>query len=403
MAGALAFPNAYPHGQGPIIPPHVEDRCGSIAECCASHVSPIAPTMPVGGTSCRALLKPPARRIASAESRLLGAIRIGYVVASRHGDCMPGVDMTPRNTVLVAGSANLDFVVRAPRIPAPGETVLGGDFRTFPGGKGANQAVACARAGGARTRMLVALGADAFADPLEESLRSAGVDTRIVRVDDAATGVAFICLSADAENAITVAPGANARLRATDLPELSDVSHLLLQLESPLDAVLAWARAAHDAGVTVVLNAAPARLLPAELLAAVDVLIVNEGELRAVAGEGGIAAAIARLGGISVIVTLGARGSCAYARGEWLLQPAFEVDAIDTTGAGDTFCGVFVAASAQGHGFAEALQRAAAASALACTRLGAQAAVPDRAEVDALLVEGRPRSLDALRRHCGLE
>ncbi|QNP42217.1 ribokinase [Lysobacter terrestris] len=311
--------------------------------------------------------------------------------------------MTSRNTVLVAGSANLDFVVRAPHIPAPGETVLGGDFRTFPGGKGANQAVACARAGGARTRMLVALGVDAFANPLEESLRAAGVDARIVRVPDEATGVAFICLSADAENAITVAPGANSRLRAADLPELSGVSHLLLQLESPLDAVLAWARAARDAGVRVVLNAAPARPLSMELLATIDVLIVNEGELRAIAGEGGISAAVARLAGIDVIVTLGARGSCAHAQGEWLLQPAFEVEAIDTTGAGDTFCGVFVAALAQGHEFADALRRASAASALACTRLGAQSAVPAHAEIDALLVAGRPTSLVALRRYCGLE
>jgi ribokinase len=312
--------------------------------------------------------------------------------------------MTPRSTVLVAGSANLDFVVRAPHIPAPGETVLGSGFMTFPGGKGANQAVACARAGGAQTRMLLALGADAFAEPLEQSLREAGVEARIIRVVNEATGVAFICLSEDAENAITVAPGANAHLRAEHLPELADVSHLLLQLETPLDVVASWARSAHAAGVCVVLNAAPARSLPGGLFADIDVLIVNEGELAVVAGEGGrIAAAVSKLGNLSVIVTLGARGSCAHVDGEWLLQPAFEVEAVDTTGAGDTFCGAFVAALARSIGLPEALRRASAASALACTRLGAQSSVPEGEEVDALLRSGRESSsLEELRRYCGL-
>lgn len=311
--------------------------------------------------------------------------------------------MTSRDTVLVAGSANLDFVVRAPHIPAPGETVLGSNFETFPGGKGANQAVACARAGGAHTRMLLALGTDAFAQPLEASLREAGVDAHIVRIQDEATGVAFICLSDDAENAITVAPGANSRLHATDLPDLSGVSHLLLQLESPLEAVTAWSQAARQAGVTVVLNAAPARALPAKLLAAVDILIVNEGELQAVTGVRGILDAVAALGDRDVIVTLGARGSCAHARGNWLLQPAYQVEAVDTTGAGDTFCGAFVAALAQGQGFAHALRRASAASALACTRMGAQTSVPQADEVDALLADGGTASSDELARYCGLE
>jgi ribokinase len=313
--------------------------------------------------------------------------------------------MTSRNTVLVAGSANLDFVVRAPHIPAPGETVLGRTFETFPGGKGANQAVACARAGNAPTRMLLALGADAFSVPLEESLRAAGVDARIVRIQDEATGVAFICLSDDAENAITVAPGANSRLQANDLPDLSDVSHLLLQLESPLDAITAWAGSARRTGVRVVLNAAPAQPLPTELLAAVDLLIVNEGELAAITGcKGRISEAVATLGNIDVIVTLGAWGSCARVDGEWLLQPAFAVEAVDTTGAGDTFCGVFVAAIAQGHRFADALRRASAASALACTRLGAQTSVPSSTEIEEFLASGRSAVyVDELRRHCGLD
>ncbi|MFC5568577.1 ribokinase [Lysobacter yangpyeongensis] len=308
--------------------------------------------------------------------------------------------MTSGNTVLVAGSANLDFVVRAPHIPAPGETVLGSDFSTFPGGKGANQAVACARAGGVRTRMLLALGNDAYALPLEHSLREAGVEAHIVRTGEP-TGVAFICVSDEAENAITVAPGANSQLRPEHLPDLAGVTHLLLQLETPLDPVLAWAQAARAAGVRVVLNAAPAQALPQTLLESVDVLIANEGELAAVTGvEDDMAAAVARLGRVDVIVTLGARGSCAHTQGGWVLQPAFEVDAVDTTGAGDTYCGAFVAALAAGDTFAEAMRRAAAASALACTRMGAQASIPARAEVELMLAQGRELARDELRRYC---
>ncbi|MFC5578515.1 ribokinase [Lysobacter niabensis] len=312
--------------------------------------------------------------------------------------------MAQRNTILVAGSANLDFVVRAQHIPAPGETVLGNGFVTFPGGKGANQAVACARAGGAQTRMLLALGSDAFAEPLEKSLLDAGVDARIVRIVTEATGVAFICLSKDGENAITVAPGANACLRADHLPELADVSHLLLQLETPLEAVAAWAHSANAAGVCVVLNAAPARTLSPELLADVDVLIVNEGELATITGQSGrVVDAVAELGNTNVVVTLGARGSCAYVDGEWLLQPAYEIEVLDTTGAGDTFCGTFVAARARSSGFAEALRRASAASALACGRLGAQSSVPSAGEVDEMLRNGRESSSpEELRRYCGL-
>lgn len=305
--------------------------------------------------------------------------------------------------VLVAGSANLDFVVRATHVPAPGETVLGNAFGTFSGGKGANQAVACARAGAVPTRMLLALGDDGYAAMLETSLRDAGVDLNIVRVHDQPTGVAFICLADTAENAITVAPGANSRLRPQHLPSLGDVTHLLLQLETPLASVEAWARAAHDAGVIVVLNAAPARPLPASLLSNVDFLLVNEGELATLTGiEGDIATGMDALGVESVVVTLGARGCCARVGGDWILQPAFPVHAVDTTGAGDTFCGTLVAALSQRMTFALALRRACAASALACTRLGAQTGVPAHEEVEQLLAANDPDGLsDELATYCG--
>jgi len=309
--------------------------------------------------------------------------------------------------VLVAGSANLDFVVRTPHVPAPGETVLGHGFATFPGGKGANQAVACARAGGAATRMLLALGDDAQALPIEASLRGAGVELDIVRTPHAPTGTAFICVGDDAENAITVVPGANAELRAEHLPALDGVDVLLLQLESPLASVAAWAKSAHAFGAKVVLNTAPAprEALPSALLAALDLLVVNEGELAAMAGDAGtIAERVARLAMPGVAVTLGPRGCYASVDGQALLQPGFVVEAIDSTGAGDTFCGTLAAGIAMRMPMAEAMRRACAASALACTRLGAQASVPARAEVDALLARDRAMavSIDELAAYCGL-
>ncbi|GAB2496786.1 ribokinase [Pseudoxanthomonas sangjuensis] len=289
--------------------------------------------------------------------------------------------------VLVAGSANLDFVVRAAHVPAPGETVLGRDFATFPGGKGANQAVACAKAGGAGTRMLLALGDDDFARPLERSLREAGVELRIVR-SAKPTGAAFICVADSAENAITVAPGANATLAPEHLPSLEGVGWLLLQLETPLASVAAYAMRARAAGVRVALNAAPARALPDELLDALDLLVVNEGELLAIAGgEDGIREKLSRLRVPSVVVTLGSRGCLAKHEGGFLEQPAFPVDAVDTTAAGDTFCGTLVAALNRAASMADALREASAAAALACTRLGAQASIPARDEVEAFLRE----------------
>ena len=289
--------------------------------------------------------------------------------------------------ILVAGSANLDFVVRAPRIPVPGETVLGSGFRTFAGGKGANQAIACARAGGVATQMLLGLGRDSFAEPIEASLNAAGVALHVHRPADLPTGTAFICVSDDAENAITVAPGANSALRAEHLPDLAGVSHLLLQLETPLPTVAAYAAAARRAGVKVVLNAAPAQPLLPDLLALVDVLVVNEGELASISNcTGSVDDCLAKLPHVPcVVVTLGACGCVARVASKTTTQTAFAVTAVDTTAAGDTFCGVLVASLAQQHNLAHALVRASAAAALACTRPGAQDSIPTCDEIDQFL------------------
>src|SRR5690606_33505742 len=314
--------------------------------------------------------RPAARRPAFLQPRAAGAGAMSATASSR---------------VLVAGSANLDLVVRAPRVPAPGETLLGGDLQTFPGGKGANQAVACARAGGAPTTMLVALGGDAQGARLRDSLCGAGVDLVEKRVD-AASGVAFICIAESGENSIVVAPGANDLLTPDDLPPLDGISHLLLQLETPLASVTAWAERARAAGTRVVLNAAPAQALPPRLLAAVDVLVVNEVELAMLAGDtSDLEAALHRLPVPRVIATLGCEGCVAREDGTILRQEALAMVVAGTPAAGDTFCGALVAALARGDALPRALREASAASALACTVAGAQASIPDRASVLALL------------------
>lgn len=308
--------------------------------------------------------------------------------------------------ILVAGSANLDFVVRAEHIPAPGETVMGQTFTTYPGGKGANQAVACARAGGAATAMLLALGDDAHALSLLASLEDARVRLHTVRCPDQATGCAFICVADNAENAITVAPGANLRLQSQHLPDLQGISHLLMQLEIPIATVTAYAQRAQARGVQVVLNAAPAQALPPGLMRAVDLLVVNEGELRALVTEGAtVASMVQQLDVPTVVVTLGQRGCIARQHDDFVLQPAFRISPLDTTAAGDTFCGTLVAHLGRGETLVRALRTASAAAALACTASGAQSSIPTAAAVDNFLQQ-QPMpdqtQIEALASYCGL-
>lgn len=309
--------------------------------------------------------------------------------------------------ILFAGSANLDFVVRSGHIPAPGETVLGYNFATYPGGKGANQAAACAKAGDANTKMLLALGQDDFAKPIEASLRDAGVTLEIVRLDNLPTGTAFICVSDDAQNAITVAPGANAGLAPGHLPSLDGVTHLVMQLEIPIDTVTAYARQARAQGVQVVLNAAPAQALSEELMGLIDLLIVNQGELAALSPKAVTVAQRMRAMGVpQVITTLGEQGCCALSPQGFQLEPAISVQAVDTTGAGDTFCGVLVASLSQQDGLAQALRKASAAAALACTLPGAQSSIPSAQRLRDFMRQ-MPSPTPAEHRHlldaCGLQ
>ena len=294
--------------------------------------------------------------------------------------------------ILVAGSANIDFVTRVQHIPAPGETVLGGSYSVSGGGKGANQAVACARAGG-KVAFLGALGHDPFADTLRQSLRESGVQDLSVPLA-LPTGAAFISVSEAGENAITVASGANAGLLPNMLPELTGFTHLVMQLEIPLSTVLACAQAARTAGVKVILNAAPAADLPPELPGSVDLLVVNEGELASLVGPGERHEQLrraARLGPAQVIVTLGAKGSLALdslaPNGEaFVTVPARRVAVLDTTGAGDTYVGALVASLSGGALLPGAMRFAGTAAALACTRPGAQPSMPTRAEIEAALL-----------------
>lgn len=282
--------------------------------------------------------------------------------------------------IVVFGSINLDLVARGARIPAPGETLAGDSFTAVPGGKGANQALA-ARQAGAQVAMYGAVGSDAFAQAALANLAADGVDlTGVVRVAGA-TGVALINVDARGENAITVVAGANAEARATRVPAtgLSERTTVLMQLETPLREVAVLARRARAAGARVVLNAAPAAALPDALLRDVDVLVVNEGEAAACAAPLGLAtdpAGFARGAHerfrTVAIVTLGAEGALTHAGDTILHERPPAVDVVDTTGAGDAFCGSLVAALDRGEGLRSALAAAVHAGALACTHRGAQ-------------------------------
>ncbi|WP_029032253.1 PfkB family carbohydrate kinase [Salinarimonas rosea] len=304
--------------------------------------------------------------------------------------------------IVVFGSVNVDLVARVSRIPRPGETVLAPTHERHHGGKGANQAIAAARAadGAIPVVMAGAVGDDPLGEAARANLAANGVDPSPLETHDAPTGVAFIAVDDEGENAITVASGANALARPDGLgPLLADAEVLVLQMEVPLAAVAAAARMGAEAGVRVVLNLAPVPIDPHmptldALLAATDVLVLNGHEADALCALVGLPdrdgpsrdAALAARCAADVVVTLGAAGARAATRGgESLLVPALPVDPVDTTGAGDAFVGALAAGLAEDLPLADALARAAVAGALACLAFGAQAASPTRAAIEAAL------------------
>jgi ribokinase len=276
--------------------------------------------------------------------------------------------------IVVVGSVNVDFVASVEELPQPGETVAAHAFATVSGGKGANQAVAARRLGGDVT-LVAAVGSDAVSMDLRDELASEGVSVAYVKtIPDSRSGTALITVDRRGENVISVFSGANGELilssEALELIESAEI--LLMQLEISMETVVAAARAARG---TVVVNAAPASVLPDELVACIDVLIVNEHEgVVAVDREGS-----ARIP--TVITTLGARGASIQGEVETVIVPAPQVDVIDTTGAGDTFCGAFCASVARGETTLDAALLATRAGALATTSLGARSAMPTLADI----------------------
>ena len=294
--------------------------------------------------------------------------------------------------IVVIGSSNTDMTVVADRLPVPGETVLGGKFAMGQGGKGANQAVAAQRLGGDVT-FICKLGRDIFGENAIKEYQKDGMDTSKVMYSDQPSGVALISVDTHAENCIVVASGANGDISVEDIEanrkDIEEASILLLQLEIPVDAVVRAAKIGHEAGVYVVLNPAPACDLPEEIYQYLSLIIPNQTEIALMTGieandEEGAAKAVEALqskGTKDVIVTMGSKGSMVYHEGQATFVPSKKVNAVDTTAAGDTYCGGLCVALSEGKDIIEAAQFATASSALTVQKRGAQDSIPYRKDV----------------------
>ena len=311
-----------------------------------------------------------------------------------------------RHHVVVVGSYNTDLTIKTGRIPRPGETVIGGSFSRGGGGKGANQAVAAARAGAA-VSFVARVGIDALGQEGMQRLAREQIDIRhVIQDPENPTGVAFIIVDERGENSIVVASGANGLLCPADIEKAGETiaaaGVLLVQLESPLDAVQSAIRLARRNGALVILNPAPAQPLNRELLRDVDVLTPNrvEAEMitqRTISDETSlrhVAQHILDEGVQHVLITLGKKGVYAASRERMELLPAYAVQTMDSTGAGDVFSGSLAAFLADGMTMAEALKMAIAASSLSVTRMGTQAAAPLRPEIDAFVAQTAPSRLE---------
>lgn len=301
------------------------------------------------------------------------------------------------NRISVIGSLNMDLVIQTDRVPMAGETISGLDFNTIPGGKGANQAIAAAKAG-AETFMYGCVGDDEFGGVLLNSLQSAGAGTAGVRrSDDARTGVAFIILETSGENRIIIVSGANGLVDNAYVDshweEIAQSSLIILQHEIPLETGHYIIEKASESSIPVLLNPAPFHEIPAELLKKLDYLVLNEVELQGIvparvdsiddvirAGK-----EINRMGVKHVLITLGSDGSVLVSGEQVIRQPAFVVEAVDTTAAGDTFVGNFAASIINGLDLSQALVNASAASALAVTKVGAQSSIPSKEDIQSFI------------------
>lgn len=301
--------------------------------------------------------------------------------------------------IVVFGSINVDLLVQVPHLPRPGETVLGPGYRTVPGGKGANQAVAAARAG-AEVRLVGRVGQDSFGDLALTELTAAGVDLRAVKRDRRPTGCAFISVDPVGQNQIVVAAGANVGVRERQAPDefLGSDTLVLLQMEVPPAENWALVTRACARGARILLNAAPAAPIPGLALAALDWLVVNEAEALVLAsrlGTGGLDAEsagrmLSGALGITTVVTLGAAGAIAFSRDVAWRTGSLPIRPVDSTAAGDAFVGTFAAAVESRLELPEALRRASVAGGLACLVQGAQPSLPDKSMVDAHLDDLAP-------------
>lgn len=304
-------------------------------------------------------------------------------------------------SVIVFGSINMDLVSCVPRMPTPGETLTGSDFFIAPGGKGANQAVACARLG-VSVAMVGRVGDDVFGTALRNGLESSGVDVSRVIITPGPSGVAVILVDASTENSIVIIPGANGQVGAADLERLDSAMpgaiSLLLQLEIPLESVTAAARLAHARGVHVILDPAPAAPLPDELYTLTDIITPNETECAALVGfpvtdtsrAERAAQVLLKRGAKQVVIKMGSSGAYLHDGiiGEQI--PGFPVEAVDTTAAGDAFNGALVVALERGYSLRAAVRFANAVGALSTTKRGAQSSMPNLKEVEIFLKEHSP-------------
>ena len=300
-------------------------------------------------------------------------------------------------SIVVVGSSNTDMIIKVAHLPLPGETILGGEFTKAAGGKGANQAVAVARAGG-EVNFIARVGDDIFGESAINGFMEDNINVDWVLKDaEAPSGVAQIFVADDGENCIAVASGANARLSVEDIENARDVIEsadiLLTQLETPVETISKAISIARENGKTVILNPAPAQPLPDELLAKLSVITPNETEAELLTGvevvdEASAAVATASLkekGVESVIITMGSKGAFVDHDNEQYMVPGFMVEAVDTTAAGDTFNGALTVALSQKKNFKDAVKFANAAAALSVTKLGAQPSVPSLEEINDFL------------------